>query len=210
MSTVAWCLILARWSGYGREHAHARTFAIWDWALMVFAMMMPLVFGHIRFTATRSLWRRRQRAILEFVCGYASVWLLVGVAVSASLSVVGVTHLLNGRWMPAAAFGAASIWQLAPWRRRALAACHRTMPLAPRGWRADRDCLRYGGAIGTRCVMTCGVLMLGCVFAGHGMLAMLTATAIVGAEGYYVRADERSTSAVLGFVAVAYALLRPY
>ena len=38
------------------------------WMLMIVAMMVPLLIGPIRTTATRSLWRRRHRAIAAFCC----------------------------------------------------------------------------------------------------------------------------------------------
>ena len=208
ISAAAWVGLIARWSRPNHGHAHTTTFAIGDWTLMVAAMMLPLVFRHVQFTATRSLWRRRQRAMLGFVCGYASIWLLAGAVASAVLLALGRPDLPNLPWLPAAAFGLAAMWQLVPLRRRAMASCHRTMPLAPHGWRADRDCLRYGCSIGARCFVTCAALMLGCVVAGHSLLAMLSATVVAGVERYDVRADERSTSMMLALVAVVYAIYR--
>ena len=205
LSAAAWCWLTVRWWRSSLQHPHT-AFTIVDWMIMVFAMMLPLVIDHIRFTAVRSLWARRQRATVLFVCGYLGTWLLIGVALSAMTLVIGTTHVLDFRWTPAAAFAAASLWQLAPAKRRALAKCHRTMPLAPHGWRANRDCLRYGWITGTRCAVTCGALMLACAFAGHGVLAMLSATAVAGVERYDTRAHQRSTPAALGVIAVVYAL----
>lgn len=205
LSAGAWCLLAERWWRSNHEHVHASGFAVIDWSIMVCAMMTPLVFAHLRFTAARSLWRRRQRAMVLFLCGYGATWLLVGVTISATVLALGVPDPGGLPWLTATAFGAAALWQLLPLKRRALAACHGTVPLAPRGWRADRDCVRYGWAIGTRCVVACGALMLACVLAGHSLVAMLGATAIAGAERYDVRANERATSVVLVLLAVVFA-----
>jgi hypothetical protein len=67
---------------------------------------------------------------------------------------------------------------LVPVRMRALVYCHLTVPLAPLGWKADRDCLWYGIRIGVSCVATCYFLMLACTFTGHNPIAMLGGTTL--------------------------------
>lgn len=152
-----------------------------DWAVMVAAMMLPLVFDHLQYAATRSLWRRRQRAMLGFLCGYVAVWMLAGIAAMAAASVLTAT----------VAVAIAFLWQLTPWKRRALVACHRTMPLAPEGWRADGDCLRCGWSIGSACVVTCGAMMLACVAIGHSLPAMVVVTMIAAVERRWAGAGMR-------------------
>ena len=207
LSGAGWCWFLARWWSARGVHAHGTGFSILDWAVMVIAMMLPLVFAHMRFTAARSLWHRRQRALLAFTCGYLGAWLLAGLAALAGWFAFGQADLEAWPWLASMAFGVAALWQLVPLKQRALVACHRTVPLAPRGWRADRDCLLYGWTIGTRCLVTCGGLMLACVVAGHGLFAMLGASAIAGAERYSVRANGRTTSVALASMAVVFAVL---
>ena len=129
------------------------------WSFMVLAMMLPLVLGPIRATARRSLWYRRDRAIGGFLVGYLGPWLLIGLFASAPAAALS----LDGRsYLPALAalgFAVAAAWQLTPIRRRALWSCHRTAPLAPHGWRADRDCIRYGWEIGRSGLVSCWAMM---------------------------------------------------
>jgi len=75
---AAWASLFARWAS--GHHAHG--FALADWMLMVGAMMLPLVFDHLRVAAARSLWTRRHRAMAAFLCGYAAVCVLSGIVLS--------------------------------------------------------------------------------------------------------------------------------
>ena len=200
LCTAAWAWLIARW-GSGR---HAHGFAVMDWMLMVGAMMMPLVFDHLRVAAARSLWSRRHRAIATFLCGYAAISLLAGLALSWLFGALGTPmHGAASAPMAAAAFALAAAWQLSPPKRKALMACHRTVPLAPHGWGAHRDCLRYGWTVGHNCLVSCAGLMLACVVAGHSLPAMMIATAVAGAERVSNRADAGMTFAALAAMAVA-------
>lgn len=140
------------------------------------AMMLPLIWGHASLIAQRSLWYRRHRAIALFIGTYLAIWFLYGVLAGMALSSTAGIMLL-----------AAAIWQLTPWKRFALAACHRTVPLAPFGWKADRDCIRYGVHVAGNCLLSCWALMLVCT-ASHGSLwLMIALTAFVVKE----RTEER-------------------
>jgi predicted metal-binding membrane protein len=174
---------------------HAHGFA--PWMLMTVAMMLPMVSEHVRLTAERSLWKRRHRAMAGFLVGYLGLWAIPGIALAF------VPFHPDAR-AAAIAFAIAAVWQLTPWKRRALVWCHRTMPLAPRGWRADADCIRFGWLIGTRCFLSCWALMLACVMSGHALLATAGLLAIGLAERYVVR-DQRLLAAAL-FVAAALSL----
>jgi predicted metal-binding membrane protein len=188
-SAAAW-LALALGASAG-HHASA-----WDsasrWLLMIVAMMVPLVLGSVRVAAERSLWRRRDRAMALFIVGYLAPWLPVGLLASALAAHVP----LESPAVAAAAFGVAAAWQLTPMKRRALLACHRTAPLAPRGWRADRDCLRYGSMIGQSCLVGCWALMLACHLAGHGITTMACVGAVGVVERYIARPDRWVTLGV--------------
>lgn len=168
---------------------------------MVVAMMFPMVIEQVRFTAARNLWRRRHRAIAGFLLGYLGTWMLFGVAVSAASGLLPT----QSRMWAAAGFFAALPWQFTPAKRRALTGCHRTMPFAPGGWRADRDCLRYGCAVGRSCVVSCWVLMLACALAGHGLAAMAGAAAVGWAERNRTRPGQPVLCAVIAALALAYA-----
>ena len=83
----------------------------WEhWALMVAAMMLPVVAPQVRRVAMRSLWSRRHRAAVSFVAGYVAVWLVLGAGlVAAVLALGGQEHgALAGRG-PAPGGGLAGI-----------------------------------------------------------------------------------------------------
>ena len=169
---------------------------------MVLAMMVPLQRFSIRVTATRSLWRRRDRAIGGFLIGYLSPWLLVGGCVAALEVALGRLP-----WLGGVGFGIAAVWQLTPVKARALRACHRSVPLAPRGWRADRDCFRFGWLTGGQCVLSCWALMLACVLAGHSLTAMVCVSIVGVAERYVFRPRQRAIFSPLLGIALVYAIL---
>jgi predicted metal-binding membrane protein len=220
LSAIAWLLlIVSTGSGMGHQRAlhhqpdHPMAASLsgavyrWlaetaSWQLMVVAMMVPLVLVSIRTTATRSLRVRRTRGVWGFLIGYLGSWLVIG-AVCLTLLVA----LNLGAWSPAPVFAAigfsvAAAWQLAPLKRRALRGCHRTAPLAPRGWKADCDCMRYGWMIGLRCIVSCWAMMLACLLAGHSLAAMVSVTIIAVAERYGLRPNFRLTAAALAGLAL--------
>ena len=157
----------------------------------------------MRLTAARSLWRRRHRATLGFVIGYLARWLAVG----AALAMLEVS-LHPDAWLAAAlGLACAAVWQLAPAKRRALAACHRGMPLAPNGWRADVDCVRFGWSIGGSCLLSCWALMLACVLADHSLPLLAAITATTAYERRALRPPREATFTFLLGAAVVYGLL---
>ena len=179
------------------------------WLLMVVAMMLPLGVGAIRATADRSLWRRRHRAIAAWLAGYLTACFLPG----AVMSIAVAPHLQGRAGVSTAAvalcFAFASLWQVSAWRARALARCHRTRPLAPDGWRADYDCMRYGWTTGVWCFLACGALMFACGLLGHGapgVAVMAIATGIGVAERYLVRPDQRWLTAPIAAMALTAAV----
>jgi hypothetical protein len=196
----AWGWLATRW--WSSSHTHG--VGLVDWMLMVGAMMLPLVFVHLRLVAARSLWPRRQRAMVAFLCGYAAVSLLAGAILISVINVADiVVHAIGTTPMVATAVALAAAWQLVPLKRRALTACHRTVPLAPRGWRAHRDCLRYGWTIGRSCLVSCAGLMLACILAGHSLPLMVAATVVAGSERVTSKATLWPTSAALALAAGA-------
>lgn len=140
------------------------------WAVMAVAMMVPLTLPTVRHVALSSFWSRRHRAAAAFLAGYLCVWLTAGAvlvaAVTAFASLAGETFTVM------ASFTAATAWQLSPRRQRALRRCARTVPLAPRGWHADRDCALFGVSVGRTCVTTCWALMVATVAAAHTLEIM--------------------------------------
>jgi predicted metal-binding membrane protein len=177
--------------------------------LMIVAMMFPMVLSSVRTVAARSLWRRRHRAILQFLVGYMAPWVLFSLAASLVIAVLQAqlettTLGFHSAQVTAFGFGAAVLWQLTPLKRRALFGCHRTIPIAPNGWRADRDCFRSGWIVGRSCVASCWVLMLACMLSEHSLPAMLCATVIGLIERTQFRPNQRLLCSALLLLAVVY------
>ena len=118
----------------------------------------------------------------HYLSGYGAIALLAGGTLAVLLNVASVGRHVGSPVIAAVTFALAAAWQLSPFKRRALVSCHGTVPLAPRGWRANRDCVRYGWTVGGRCLVSCAGLMLACVFAGHSLIAMIATTAVAQAE----------------------------
>jgi len=172
LSTAAWIALV---STPRHSASHQSTAAnLLSWLFMVVAMMFPLVMAQVRQAAFHSLWSRRHRAIGLFLTGYGAPWLSFGALV------ILAQGELPSDWRATAIITLliAAAWQGSPWKRRALSNCHRIMPLAPRGWRADWDCLRFGWRIGTACVCACWALMLVCAVSDHSVLTMCVATMV--------------------------------
>jgi predicted metal-binding membrane protein len=180
------------------------------WIVMVIAMMLPLIVDSTRVTAARSLWARRNRAICVYLFGYLAAWILAGVVVSAAIFSIRMQPWFRPAIATLAALGLAAVWQLTAFKRRVLRSCHRTIPMAPSGWRANLDCLRYGWMIGGNCLLSCGALMVACSLSGHNFAAMAGAGSISAAERYLTRPNQPALAvaiAVYGIIC-AYSLPR--
>jgi hypothetical protein len=188
--------------------AHASTLdapTMGGWTLMVATMMLPLTIGPLRAVAERSLWRRRQRAIAEYLVGFLAVWLLAGVALvilRTALAMLGWPSVRASVWALPAGLGLAAVWQLTPYKRRALRACHRAAPLAPSGARAVRDCVRYGVSGARSCLVSCGIVMAGLTLGRASPATMLLVAGVVVAECYAIRPRALLSAGALALVAV--------
>jgi hypothetical protein len=203
---LAWIVILvhaAQAAAHGVHHAMGFAQELGYWLLMVAAMMLPLILGQVWVTAIGSLWHRRHRAIAGFLAGYFAPWLLLG-TVAAGLRQI---WWLRSYAVPALFFAGAAVWQLTAVYRRAMLACHRTQPLAPVGWQADRDCFTFGGSIGTAYLCSCWPLMLACALTGHAAIAMTGCMAVAALERWPLCPQSRAP--LLGTLALAayYAVL---
>lgn len=151
-------------------------------ALMITAMMAPLIAEPLQHVHDRSFASRRARAMLVFIAGYAAAWLVAGVA----LQIVA----LIARWtLPEAllrlglATGVAVLWQVSPAKQWFLNRCHNRPQLAAFGAAADGDALGFGLASGGACAGGCWALMLLPLLLPYGHLpAMLAIALFVAAE----------------------------
>ena len=148
-------------------------------ALMVGAMMTPLLLGPLRHLRERSFADRRPRATLLFVAGYAGMWALGAAGLEiAALAARAASSLPLGL-----AALAALLWQLSPAKQLCLNACHRRPALAAFGASADRDAFLFGLFHSVACFGACWALMLLAFSIRYGHLAAMIAIALfVAAE----------------------------
>jgi hypothetical protein len=171
LTTVAWAMVIYYAIAHDGHMHHIISFQVefLNWCLMVVAMMVPLMQEPLRWVAFRSFRYRRHKAMLLFLVGFLLPWMITGVVVAW----LRTLHLSHYPLLASGMFGLAALWVLVPVRTRALVFCHRTVPLAPSGRKADRDCVRFSFLIGSSCVVTCGFLMLACILTGHNLIAIL-------------------------------------
>jgi predicted metal-binding membrane protein len=83
-----------------------------------------------------------------------------------------------------AALAIGAVWQLTPFKRRAMRDCHRSLPLAPSGRAADVGVARFGAVNGTACVRSCwpSMLAMAVVPAAQMLLWMPVLAALVVLE----------------------------
>jgi len=178
ISAVAWLLLLIPGSSLSHAHCSAMSppsvFAA-GWALMLVAMMAPVLIPPIRYLRLRSFTHRRTRTIALFVAGYAIIWILLG-AVFRIL----VRHVTLSAWEVLAV---ALVWQASPIKQRCLNRCHAHPELAAFGAAADLDAGRYGLTHALWCACSCWALMLFPMLLTQGqMLAMAAATLLIFSE----------------------------
>ena len=166
--------------------------AIGGWALMSVAMMVPVTLPAVRHVGLNSIRRRRRWAMAVYVASYLAVWVMFGVLALGLVWALRSTGTWStGAWstglgdhqLVVGALVIATGWQLTTWKRRAVVACQRTVPLPPAGWRADYGCAHFGVQQAGRCVISCWPLMLLMAVIGHSNLVVMAAlTAGIVAE----------------------------
>lgn len=148
------------------------------WALMLAAMMAPLIIPalhHVRFT---SLARRRGRAIAMFVAAYGAVWMACG-SLFRVIERMALT-IAPDSYVPATlTLFAALFWQASPLKQICLNRGHYNRPIAVFGLEADLDVFRFGLTHGAWCVGGCWALMLFPMLLPEGHLAAMAAVAVL-------------------------------
>jgi predicted metal-binding membrane protein len=147
------------------------------WALMLAAMMAPLLIAPVRHIRDRSFARRRARAIALFAAGYAAIWMPAGfVLLSVALATQQVTPASS--LSLALVIVIALVWQFSPIKQRCLNRCHAHAELAAFGLAADLDALRFGLTHGLWCVGSCWALMLLPLLVARGHLLVMAAVTL--------------------------------
>jgi predicted metal-binding membrane protein len=198
-TAAAWVAVveLSAWDGpamQSREQmaqmaqmGHAGRGAVPTVALMVAAMMTPLLIPAARHVAARTLRRRRPRAISLLVVAHAAVWLVGGVA----LQVVGgqAFALLGPLAAPTAGIAVVLVWHMSPTAQRCGNRHHAQPPLAAFGTAADLDVLTYGARHAAYCLGACWPLMLLPALCGAHQLAVMALCSV----WVWVQAQESPT-----------------
>jgi len=148
------------------------------WALMLVAMMAPMLVAPIYHIRISSFDRRRARATILFATGYGIVWMAAGVFIVAVQLIV--TWLVPRSYVPATIVGViALVWQASPFKQRCLNRCHSHRPLAAFGIAADLDVLRFGLEQGVWCTGSCWATMLFPMLLPDGHLVAMAAVAVL-------------------------------
>jgi predicted metal-binding membrane protein len=129
------------------------------WALMLTAMMTPLLIPALRHVRARSLRSRRWRAVSLVTVAHAAVWTVGGIVL---LTVASLLRSVTGQPALAVLLGldAALAWQLSPLKQYCLNRHCAHPPISSFGSAADRDALRFGGTHAAWCLGSCWALML--------------------------------------------------
>lgn len=161
-----------------------------EWALMLLAMMPPLLALPITHLRRSSLPRRRGRAIMAFVLGYGAVWLAA--ALPLLLAGLGLRLLLGPLALPAALLLALG-WSASPQYARAQRVAHRFPRIGLFGGQALRDALGFGALHGRDCLRTCWAWMLVPLMVDGGHLMVMLAVSIL------LLAERRTPAGPLGW-----------
>ncbi|MEH0545654.1 DUF2182 domain-containing protein [Streptomyces sp. B21-105] len=158
------------------------------WVTMMAAMMLPSM-APVAITWVRGIgrqssgWTRTVRTA-GFVCGYLLVWTAFGLLAYAALAYTG--GLVDdrpgaGRWIGAAAFLLAGLYQLGPLKYVCLRHCRDPMGHLVRyaGFRQPARDLRVGCHHGAYCVGCCAGLMVVLVPLGVMNVAAMALLAVV-------------------------------
>jgi predicted metal-binding membrane protein len=154
------------------------------WALMLTAMMPPLLVPMISRLSARSFIDRRDRCIGLFVAGYACVWSVAAAIGTFLVLTLQSLAMAAGLTAFAGLIGAAAAagWQMCDAKRRALNRCHGFTALRAFGREADTDALRFGAVHGGRCLRACGPTMALGMVGAHGPTMMVAMFAVLLGE----------------------------
>lgn len=148
------------------------------WALMLVAMMSPVLIPPVRHIRLLSFTHRRARSIVLFLVGYLAIWMAVG---GLLLAIELAFKLFAPRsYLPAGGVVlVALVWQFSPIKQRCLNRCHSHTELAAFGAAADFDALRFGTTHGIWCAGSCWAWMLFPVLLPKGHIFAMTVVAVV-------------------------------
>jgi predicted metal-binding membrane protein len=168
-AVVSWQMLLS---------ANPPAFLAREWALMLIAMMTPVLVPALYHIRISSFARRQLRSMALFIAGYGAVWMAAGIVlVEAGLI---ANWRMPGSYLPAIIVGAiAVVWQASPFKQRCLNRCHSHRTLSPFGWDADWDATRMGFEHGFWCTSSCWAAMLFPMLLPNGHFVAMAAVAVL-------------------------------
>jgi predicted metal-binding membrane protein len=187
VAVLAWMWLLVptaagAGSAHGPEHHTTPVLpSTAGWLVMVAAMMLPGALPAARELALGGRWSRRQRTTALFLGGYVGVWAAFGTVAHVVAGLAGRGLGIGSAVVLPGLLAAAALWQLSPWKWRAVRACHLLRPLPPRGVRADAACAGAALRYGRWCVVSCWPVMAA-MAASPSPWLMVLLTVLVTAE----------------------------
>jgi predicted metal-binding membrane protein len=188
VAVLAWVWLLVptaagAGSAHGPEHHTTPVLpSTAGWLVMVAAMMLPGALPAARELALGGRWSRRQRTTALFLGGYVGVWAAFGTVAHVAAWLAGRGLGIGSAVVLPGLLAAAALWQLSPWKWRAVRACHLLRPLPPRGVRADAACAGAALRYGRWCVVSCWPVMAAMATASSSLWLMVLLTVLVTAE----------------------------
>lgn len=180
---------------------------IGDWALMLLAMMPPLLAAPLMHVWRSSLPHRRVSASVLFVFAYVSVWMTVGPTL---IILALVLQLVVGEGAFVGAALLAVGWSGSPWQRLALNRSHRLRRIGLFGWSAGRDALAFGATHAVWCVISCWAWMVLPLTAGrwHIPIMLLSGAIMLGERLRPLEQPRWRVPAILSLLNPAILMLR--
>jgi predicted metal-binding membrane protein len=151
---------------------------VMGWAVMLVAMMSPILIAPICHIRLRSFTYRRARSVTLFVSAYAALWTALGCVL---LAIELATMLFAPKsYLPFVGIAIITlVWQVSPLKQRCLNRCHAHAELAAFGVAADVDALRFGMTHGIWCAGSCWALMLFPMVLPRGQVLAMAAVAVL-------------------------------
>ncbi len=175
--------------------------AIVSWIVMTIAMMGPATLPAVQYVQQNSS-QGRGRALALYAAVWLALWTVVGLLITLALPMAAT---VNRWWIFAGVLLLAAIWQLTPWKCRALGDCHQSVPLPPDGWPAAKGLIRFGAVSGWACIRSCWAMMLTMAVAPSAHLIWMVPLTIAVTWERFTRYPRRTVRvlAVLFVVAAA-------
>jgi predicted metal-binding membrane protein len=143
-----------------------------EWALMLLAMMPPLLAMPLMHVWRSSSMRKRASVAATFLLGYAATWMIAGPVL------IGLALLIQGGLGEQAWFAvlvAALVWSSSPLQRQSLNKAHRLKRIGLFGLTAYADAFAFGATHGGWCIGSCWAWMLLPLISGSWHLAAMVA-----------------------------------